>query len=516
MSTRKNLDQLFQEKFQNFEVNPPEFVWENIEEKLKEKKKRRIIPFWWISSGVAALFVVGLLVWNSNTNQTINPSNGIVVNDNNKQSSDENDTLDNKNSDAIFNKNASENNQNAIVSTENSSSSESNSSDETINEANSSESTKLNTNNKKKKTVQQKNSGIIIAKEEAVAIKTEHKKSNHKNTKFNTVSENTAAFENHKNSLAENNLANDIKEKNNSTLIENQNPLKTENNIGTDKIAMKNQDNIAIKGDLIIPKDSTAVATVEKNELEELLNEKEKQIAKEQKLNRWQVTPNLAPIYFGSFENGSPLDNALDENTKSYNNNISYGVAVDYAVSKKVKIRTGVNAFTVNYNTNDITFFQNSNARMMRNVDPTLQGSLIEIVPIKNVVTTFNRTQGEQNLGVLNQKMGYIEMPFEVSYKLVDKKFGVEILGGMSTLFLNENEVFLQTDDMTMKIGEATNLNSVHFSTNFGVGLNYGFLKNFQARIEPTFKYQLNTFTRDSQNFKPYIFGIYTGVSYRF
>ena len=311
-------------------------------------------------------------------------------------------------------------------------------------------------------------------------------------------------------------MANDIKEKNNSTLIENQNPLKTENNIGTDKIAMKNQDNIAIKGDITIPKDSTAVATVEKNELEELLNEKEKQIAKEQKLNRWQVTPNLAPIYFGSFENGSPLDNALDENTKSYNNNISYGVAVDYAVSKKVKIRTGVNAFTVNYNTNDITFFQNSNARMMRNVDPTLQGSLIEIVPIKNVVTTFNRTQGEQNLGVLNQKMGYIEMPFEVSYKLVDKKFGVEILGGMSTLFLNENEVFLQTDDMTMKIGEATNLNSVHFSTNFGVGLNYGFLKNFQARIEPTFKYQLNTFTRDSQNFKPYIFGIYTGVSYRF
>ena len=36
MSTRKNLDQLFQEKFQNFEVNPPEFVWENIEEKLKK------------------------------------------------------------------------------------------------------------------------------------------------------------------------------------------------------------------------------------------------------------------------------------------------------------------------------------------------------------------------------------------------------------------------------------------------------------------------------------------------
>ena len=101
MSTRKNLDKLFQEKFQDFEVNPPEFVWENIEEKLKEKKKRRVIPFWWISSGVAALFVVGLLIWNSNTNQIVNPSNDIVVNDNNKQNADENDTLDNKKSDVI-------------------------------------------------------------------------------------------------------------------------------------------------------------------------------------------------------------------------------------------------------------------------------------------------------------------------------------------------------------------------------------------------------------------------------
>jgi hypothetical protein len=42
MNKRKNIDKLFQEKFQDFEINPPEFIWENIEEKLKEKKKRTI------------------------------------------------------------------------------------------------------------------------------------------------------------------------------------------------------------------------------------------------------------------------------------------------------------------------------------------------------------------------------------------------------------------------------------------------------------------------------------------
>jgi hypothetical protein len=514
MKKRENLDKLFQEKFQDYEINPPEFVWEKIEEKLKEKKKRRVVPFWWWSSGIAALLVIGLFVWNSNTNQTIDLNNGVAVEENNtKQNSEKNINIEKKKSEEILNSNTTETNQNAIVATEN------NSSDDNLSQETSSETKKAKTNNTKLQPNTnsiQKNNYSTILKKEAVASKTEDKKSKDKNSKITTVTEINSSVENNKNNIAENNLANDKTNKNNSTLVENSNQLKTENNIGSDKIAMKNQDNIAIKGEIASPKDSTAVATVEKNELEELLNEKEKQIAKEQKLNRWQVTPNLAPIYFGSFKDGSPLDGALDENTKSYNNNVSYGIAVDYSVSKKLKIRTGLNSLNVDYNTNEIAYFQNSNPRVMTNIEPTLQGSSIEVIPIKNIGATFSRTQSEQNVGVLNQKMGYIEMPFEVSYKLIDKKFGVEVLGGMSTFFLSNNEVFLETNDMTMKIGEATNLNSVHFSTNFGVGLNYGFLKNFQARLEPTFKYQLNTFTRDSQNFKPYIFGIYTGISYKF
>lgn len=279
---------------------------------------------------------------------------------------------------------------------------------------------------------------------------------------------------------------------------------------------MKNQDNVATKGEVNPSKDSTAIATVELNALEELLKEKENSVAPNEKMNRWQVTPNLAPIYFGSFEKGSPLDSNLDDNTKNFNNNLSYGVAVNYSVNKKLKVRTGINSFSVDYNTNDIMFFQSSDARMMKNIDPTVRGSIIQIVPLKNVNPFFNRNEVEQNTGILNQKMGYIEMPVELSYQLLNKKLGVEIIGGMSTMFLNKNEIYLEAEGMNIKIGEASNLNAVHFSTNIGVGLNYGFLKKFQARIEPTFKYQINTFSRDSQNFKPYIFGIYSGISYNF
>jgi hypothetical protein len=515
MSERKKIDQLFQEKFQDFEVTPPEMVWTNIEEKLKEKKKRRVIPFWWWTSGVAALFVVGIFIWNSNDDVVINPNNNVVIDSKNATSNEKNNTI------SVEKKNSENNSSDEI-------SKEIKLSDDAIVTTDSDLKTKenLNSENDREQKSTEKSSGKVKksiksfeknASDEATVANHNKRKQKIKNTGAETFV-NQNSDRNSNNSVAENKLGEDEKTiKNNINSPEKQNELKTENNIGIDKIAMKNQENIAAKGENNAAKDSTVVATVEPNKLEELLNEKEKQIAKEQKLNRWQVTPNLAPIYFGSFSDGSPLDENLDENTKAYNNNLSYGVAVNYAVNKKIKIRTGVNAFTVDYNTNDIVFFQNSNARMMKNVEPTLQGSLIEIIPIKNLNTAlFNKLETEQNDGVLNQKMGFIELPLELSYKVLDKKFGIEILGGMSTMFLNKNEVFLEADGMRMKLGEATNLNSVHFSTNLGLGLNYKFYKQFQARIEPTFKYQINTFSRDSENFKPYIIGIYSGISYSF
>jgi hypothetical protein len=65
-------------------------------------------------------------------------------------------------------------------------------------------------------------------------------------------------------------------------------------------------------------------------------------------------------------------------------------------------------------------------------------------------------------------------------------------------------------------MGEANNINPVHFSTNIGLGVDYQFLKAFRASVEPMFKYQLNTFSNNSGNFRPYFIGIYSGISYQF
>ena len=107
-------------------------------------------------------------------------------------------------------------------------------------------------------------------------------------------------------------------------------------------------------------------------------------------------------------------------------------------------------------------------------------------------------------------------MPLEVTYKVLDKKFGIDFIGGMSTMILNRNEIYLQSSELNVKIGEANNLNNVHFSGNIGLGFKYDIFRRLEARIEPVFKYQINTFNNDAGNFKPYVFGVYSGINFTF
>jgi hypothetical protein len=536
MIERKNIDNLFKEKLDNFEVLPPEESWNIIETRLKEKKKRRIVPFWWKLSGVAALFVVGFFTYNSVTNSNKNNSN---TDDNNIVNTEKNNSPEKTN------------NNTKIVEAENNKPSSIEDNNEKVN-ANTLENkinndTENSSSNYKETIVlsnsdENKSNNNITSKKESLKSKSNQKESNLNNINSDNENNTITNSEKNKTQIAQNNS-------NTKSKTKNQSYINKENNIGNDKIAMKSQttenvlktnstENNAIthnqnstnefenvknhtdidtKGDLIKKIDSTQIASVEPNALEELQNEKEKKIVTEQKINRWQVTPNLAPVYFSSLSNGSPLDEKFAENTKQYNTNLSFGVAASYALNKKLKIRTGINALNVEYNTTDIMFSQTQSAsRTLKNVDPNLQGSLIDIEPIKNVNTNFGRIGNDRFDGVLNQKLGYIEVPVELSYKLISKKIGVDLIGGLSSMILNKNEVYLEADGLYMNIGEASNLNKIHFSSNIGLGFNYNFFKNFDAKVEPVFKYQINTFSNDAGNFKPYIFGVYSGISYTF
>jgi hypothetical protein len=81
-----NLDKLFQEQLSNLEATPSDKVWNNIESKLK-KKKRRVVPIWWFASGIAAMLVLGMLIFpfSNDENNFIESDSVITITESSKK-----------------------------------------------------------------------------------------------------------------------------------------------------------------------------------------------------------------------------------------------------------------------------------------------------------------------------------------------------------------------------------------------------------------------------------------------
>ena len=315
------------------------------------------------------------------------------------------------------------------------------------------------------------------------------------------------------------------------------NKLKTNNEtevaketIDYNKEIITNKENPTTNGNhLGVIKDSTSVVAdvnTEANALEQLLKEKEEgknaDEKEKEKRSKWAVSSNAAPVYFNSMAQGSPIDEQFAENAKSYATSLSYGLGLEYSLTKKLSIRSGINSIAVNYDTNEV-YYTNSLARVNPTTMNVSRNENAENLVLNNRRSTSVESLSfdvenftTENVANLNQKMGYVEVPLELSYKIIDNKFGIDFIGGMSTLFLNENEITLVSNGSEMVIGEANNLNSIHFSSNVGLGFKYSFWKSFNANFQPMFKYQINTFNEDSGNFKPFIIGLYSGISFNF
>ena len=472
MKEKKNIDRLFQEQLRDFEATPDNQVWLNIEAELKKDKKRRVIPLWLRYSGIAAAFLLGLFILNTNQMFNSKKENPIVLNS----------------------KNSSNKKQ--------------------INPQNGSKKVQIAGNSKENSKHKKE---IIITNFSKPVVKDEKEIKPHNSSNalgVNKKNQNNADVFLPKDNLSINQP--ELKSDNNRTLnpekngVENSNSLASTPNQTLEKKNLKENEE-SQKQPSINPESP--------NELEEILKAKsaqKKAVASNSK-NKWQITPNVAPVYLNANSGGSPIDEQLSDYEKKSDNSLSFGLGLRYAVNNKLAIRTGVNKVVLGYNTNNVLYSTGLTANNLKNIQYP-SDNVVKLVDQANYSSspTFEKEIQKTNTGTLNQKMGYFELPMEVSYAVLDKKFGINLIGGFSTLFLNENTISLVSPQSNIELGQAKNLNQVHFSTNAGLGFKYQILKSFQINLEPMVKYQLNTFSNDSGDFKPLFIGLYSGISYGF
>ncbi|MCH4552064.1 hypothetical protein [Aestuariibaculum lutulentum] len=469
MSDKKHIDRLFQERFKDFEVTPKDAVWRNIESQLGQKKSKRVIPIWWRYAGVAAALLLLLTLGNQFFNDGSTPVDVPIIVDTNStlESSDNNEsTITSENNDFINSEDNTKNLQSEIQNP-------------------------VQTNS---------NTSVTLTKYKG----SESGDSNTTST-FNSIAQNTS--EDNTNTLInDKSLVNSIEATEDQIANNTQNIGEThiENTIAETKSQEEQKNNLTI---------------------EEAIENSKAITENKSKLNRWSIAPNVAPVYFNSLGEGSSLDQQFVKNSKTGEVNMSYGINASYALNDKISIRSGINRVNLGYNTNDVVVYESaafsSSSNSMKNISTggsKASESTIAVISSNNIAEASKAPETFKSFNTsLNQSFGFIEVPLEIEYAITNKKLGINVIGGFSSLFLNNNEVYSQpVNGSKTYIGEAVNINNVSYSANFGLGLNYKVTKKLDLNLEPMFKYQINTFENTSGDFKPYFIGVYSGFSIKF
>lgn len=270
-----------------------------------------------------------------------------------------------------------------------------------------------------------------------------------------------------------------------------------------------------------------------------VLNGKDdQQKASKQEKSRWVVGGVYTPTYayrttntdkLGIFNNTIQSDNSEPNSHEEALITYSGGINAQYLINDNWQLETGIyysrlgqkkNAVSVKYN--DLIgegkkYHLNTSAgkvdgsKVPKAITEEIRG---EFSPINGSKDYYTNTSIDFRL---YQKFDYLEIPLIVKYKVYDRKLAINLVSGLNTGVLVNNETRISTEEDKLNLGQTENLREILHSTIAGVGVQIPLTNHFMLNFEPTFKYALHSINTSKEfGYRPYSFGVYSGVKFRF
>ncbi len=469
MKKDQNLDDLSREKLLNYEQEPPKHLLENILAGAAGKRRKRKLVFWRIAGMAAAILLAFIAGWelnDSNVNTNVQPL-------------------------AVL--------QNTTPQTE----------------------TKIN--------------GPIAAQARK-EINESQQTPNNRNEASQSVS-NKALLSNITSASQENKPSNEVPINVQTDQSEIVSPLKSL----TPRINGNNQTTLHTQERLV---------PMAKNEQEELsidqqiMNQNKQMLTAQnvtQKKNRWMVGAQISPSV--DVNRSSHSQQYASNMVKSESGNavdLGGGINVEYKPGKRWSIQSGVyysglgqtsgNSSSLNSNRYgmapagaqylyNVTFDAKSNNILMNGT-----AGVIEFHGLPSGINLDTNLAGNSMTSALVvsdlkfiQNFEYVEIPLYLRYTLLYSRFDLEVMGGFSSNLLVGNETYVEGSNYRSLVGKTMDMQTLNYSGTLGLGLKYGLSKRIFLNVEPRVKYFLNSLNRNSSvTYKPYIIGVFTGLSYQF
>lgn len=253
---------------------------------------------------------------------------------------------------------------------------------------------------------------------------------------------------------------------------------------------------------------------------------------------RWMVGAAVSPLYsYRDAEDVAMPSNAAESGLLSY----STGVSVSYRRNSRLAFETGIY-----YNRTGIAIGAPGIRIFSQRYDAMVFGpgsELADIATVSNSVGNIvahsgdiymngyklsaengsNDLAGEVLEEVqasesgIQQHLDFLELPFNLRYSVIDRTIELQLVGGMSTNFLVGNSVTRDGASGREEIGYLSNVNTVNYSGNAGLGMIYHMGSKLNLILEPRFRYFINSVNDATlPSTRPYSLGFYTGLSYTF
>ncbi|MFN2380038.1 MAG: outer membrane beta-barrel protein [Bacteroidales bacterium] len=259
------------------------------------------------------------------------------------------------------------------------------------------------------------------------------------------------------------------------------------------------------------------------------------EMGEENKTNRWRVGAEVSPTYLSS--NLRAASRNISEMVSNESATLSYsgGVAVSFSVGNRLALQTGIYYSSLGREISGIASYSgfstiagsksgtvfgvetttgrvNTNNRDIFLAD--MAGDRIQSIytadnfdPLKADLTPFGTK--------LQQSYEYLEIPFMLSYRVIDRRIGLNITGGMSYNFLLDNKTYAVGENLKVPVGSTSDLSALLLSSALGMNLEYSFTDKIMVNMGPSVRYYLNSNGRLSAD-NPYTFGVWSGLFYKF
>ena len=474
MGTKKEIGSVIKNQLDSLNVAPSEQLWDRLEESLQEKKKRRILPFWFWYGTVGAL-LIGILMGGSfyHFSSNYNSTQGV----NSKETSSENsisekemlETNDSKYTstikyDSIFN----DGNHPLVVSNSIDSITEvevykSNDFMSRVNSA----ATTYSKNRTKPYTIsslpKKSNSIIAMSGNEKYVIALHNEK---KNEDANS-----------------NNLVNNKRD-----FSDIENALITKNTRLTDSIV---NDSL-----LVNQKDK------QKKKKKRSKKDKKKDTITAPYISPWSVSISGIVNSYDNFGKTSLIDSRLDGNQVNRDTNLNYGIAFHYSPQdSKHTLRVGVNY--VKYG--QTTRLENSSINLERLQYVSYKANPIEMSDYLSTATDID----------IFQEFTYIEFPLQLRYSLYKKKVDFGLMVGVQSRVLLEDNITFKSSAGDLEVGESNTIFDFGVSAHFSLPARFKLYKKFYFNVEPSIYYHVKPYESDNIS-TPSEFRLTTSLEYKF